>query len=68
MRTATAACAAWFALAACAWAHHSFAAEDDGDKFVTIRGVVKKIDWQNPHIHFLSGSHQPERGSGRMEV
>ena len=33
-------------------AHHSFAAEYDGDKFVTMKGVVKKVDWQNPHMHF----------------
>jgi uncharacterized protein DUF6152 len=33
-------------------AHHSFAAEYDSDKPVTIKGVVTKIDWENPHIHF----------------
>jgi len=33
-------------------AHHSFAAEYDGDKPVTIRGTVAKIDWLNPHIYF----------------
>ncbi len=33
-------------------AHHSFAAEYDGDKPVTISGTVAKIDWQNPHIYF----------------
>jgi hypothetical protein len=33
-------------------AHHSFAAEYDGDKPVTLSGVVAKIDWQNPHIYF----------------
>jgi hypothetical protein len=32
--------------------HHSFAAEYDGDKPVTLAGVVAKIDWQNPHIYF----------------
>lgn len=35
-----------------ALAHHSFAAEYDGDKFVTLKGVVVKVDWQNPHMHF----------------
>jgi hypothetical protein len=34
------------------WAHHSFAAEYDGDKPVTLKGVVTKIDWENPHFHF----------------
>jgi hypothetical protein len=32
--------------------HHSFAAEYDGDKPLTLSGVVAKIDWQNPHIYF----------------
>ena len=34
------------------FAHHSFAAEYDGEKFVTMKGVVVKIDWQNPHMFF----------------
>ena len=33
-------------------AHHSFAAEYDGAKPVTLAGTVAKIDWQNPHIYF----------------
>jgi hypothetical protein len=33
-------------------AHHSFAAEYDGDKPVTVKGVITKIDWENPHFHF----------------
>jgi uncharacterized protein DUF6152 len=32
-------------------AHHSFAAEYDADKPVTLSGTVVKIDWTNPHIH-----------------
>ena len=31
-------------------AHHSFTAEFDGSKTVTLRGVVSKVDWVNPHI------------------
>jgi hypothetical protein len=31
-------------------AHHSFAAEFDSDKTVTLQGVVSKVDWINPHI------------------
>jgi hypothetical protein len=31
-------------------AHHSFAAEFDSSKPVSLEGVVTKIDWMNPHI------------------
>jgi len=31
-------------------AHHAFSAEFDSGKTVTLRGVVSKVDWVNPHI------------------
>ena len=30
-------------------AHHSFAAEFDGGKPVTLRGTITKMEWTNPH-------------------
>ena len=30
-------------------AHHSFAAEFDGSKPVTLKGTVSKMEWTNPH-------------------
>lgn len=33
-------------------AHHSFAAQYDSDKPITISGTVTKVDWTNPHMHF----------------
>lgn len=35
-----------------ALAHHSFQAEFDGSKPVTLKGTLSKIDWINPHIYF----------------
>lgn len=32
-----------------AWAHHSFPAEYDIDKPIKLQGVVKKVEWINPH-------------------
>jgi Family of unknown function (DUF6152) len=31
------------------FAHHSFAAEFDGAKQISLTGVVTKVDWVNPH-------------------
>jgi hypothetical protein len=31
-------------------AHHSFAAEFDSAKPITLRGYVTKIEWTNPHV------------------
>ena len=33
-------------------AHHSFAAQYDGNKPVTLKGVVTKVEWTNPHARF----------------
>jgi len=34
-------------------AHHSFGAEYDSTKPVTITGVITKIEWTNPHSYFF---------------
>lgn len=35
-----------------AFSHHSFAAEYDANKPVTITGTVTKVEWMNPHARF----------------
>ena len=35
-----------------AFAHHSFAAEFDGSKLITLKGTLTRVEWANPHMWF----------------
>ncbi len=50
------------ALSIPALAHHSFSAEYDAKRPVTVKGVVTKIDWMNPHVYFYVDS-EDEKGN-----
>ena len=40
-------------------AHHSFGAEFDANKTVTLKGVITKVEWANPHCHFYMDVKDP---------
>ena len=46
------ACVMMLSGARVAQAHHSFAAEFDADKPITLTGIVTKVEWTNPHVWF----------------
>ena len=33
-------------------AHHSFAAQYDRDKPITLKGSITRMEWANPHVYF----------------
>lgn len=41
-------------------AHHSFVAEFDGEKPVTLTGPVTKVEWRNPHIWVYLDARGPD--------
>ena len=47
---------------ASAAAHHSFAAEFDSEKPITLKGIVTKVEWTNPHVWFYVNVKDPATG------
>jgi len=49
-------------------AHHSFAAEYDASKPVTLKGVIARVEWTNPHIRFYMDVKSPGGSPTRWEI
>lgn len=45
-----------------AYGHHSFASEFDIDQPVEVRGIVTKVEWNNPHVWFYMDVEDPDTG------
>jgi hypothetical protein len=46
-------------------AHHSFAAEFDRDRTITVSGIVQKLEWTNPHARiYVEGKDE----TGKFQV
>ena len=43
-------------------AHHSFAAQYDSTKPVTLQGYVTKVEWYNPHVYFYIDVENKDSG------
>ncbi len=48
-------------------AHHSFAAEFDQNKTITLRGAVAKLEWTNPHIWLYLDVKDEPASAGRWQ-
>ena len=44
-------------------AHHSFAAEFDSEKPITLTGIVTKVEWTNPHVWFYVNVKDEKTGA-----
>jgi|SRR5439155_6202828 len=54
--------AAWLLTTGVA-AHHSFGAEYDANAPITLKGVITKVEWTNPHTHIYLDV-KDEKGGG----
>lgn len=49
-------------------AHHSFAAEYDREKTITLKGTVTKVEWMNPHVYFYMDVTEPSGATTKWSI
>ncbi|HLH33010.1 MAG TPA: DUF6152 family protein [Terriglobia bacterium] len=49
-------------------AHHSFAAEFDFNKQITLKGSITKVEWTNPHTYFYVDGKDENGKTGNWAV
>ena len=50
-----------------AFGHHSFAMFDK-ERLVTVKGVVSKVEWRNPHVYIFVGVPDGKGGTTQYAV
>jgi hypothetical protein len=54
--------------AAPAWGHHAFSAEFDGNKQITLKGAIAKMEWINPHAWLHIDVKEPDGALTRWAI
>ena len=49
-------------------AHHSFAAQYDRNKPVTLTGSVIRVEWMNPHVYFYMDVKEPADAAATWSI
>lgn len=61
-------CGLFLVLSVVVAGHHSFAAQYDSNKPVTLKGKITKVEWMNPHTYFYLDAVDDKGKAGKWAV